>query len=158
MVPYSWRLHQQHGLRRDRSPPAQQPPPVVGMGVAQSLVYFSRRFGSFLRLGAAVADAHSAFARLRTNYPFHSARDMLYCARSQARTGDPNSLVQSVLLTVNWPKADASYDESQEILKDSSEQILVLANRWAQAGKIDDAVQLAGEIPPNTPCDSRPRR
>lgn len=83
--------------------------------------------------------------------PFHSARDMLYCARSQARTGDPNSLVQSVLLTVNWPKADASYDESQEILKDSSEQILVLANRWAQAGKIDDAVQLAGEIPPNTP-------
>lgn len=90
--------------------------------------------------------------------PFHSARDMLYCARSQARTGDPNSLVQSVLLTVNWPKADASYDESQEILKDSSEQILVLANRWAQAGKIDDAVQLAGEIPPNTPCDSRPRR
>lgn len=50
--------------------------------------------------------------------PFHSARDMLYCARSQARTGDPNSLVQSVLLTVNWPKADASYDESQEILKE----------------------------------------
>ncbi|HIK44396.1 MAG TPA: hypothetical protein IGR64_05850, partial [Leptolyngbyaceae cyanobacterium M65_K2018_010] len=83
--------------------------------------------------------------------PFHSARDMLYCAKAQARTGEPNSLVQSVLLTVNWPKADANYEESQEILKDSSEQILVLANRWAQAGKLEDAVKLAGAIPPNSP-------
>ncbi len=83
--------------------------------------------------------------------PFHSARDMLYCAKAQARTGEPNNLVQSVLLTVNWPKADANYPEAQEIMKDSSEQILVLANRWAQSGKLEDAVKLAGEIPPSSP-------
>ncbi|NJL48472.1 MAG: hypothetical protein HC929_14590 [Leptolyngbyaceae cyanobacterium SM2_5_2] len=83
--------------------------------------------------------------------PFHSARDMLYCAKAQARTGEPNNLVQSVLLTVNWPKADANYSEAQEIMKDSSEQILVLANRWAQSGKLEDAVKLAGEIPPSSP-------
>jgi hypothetical protein len=83
--------------------------------------------------------------------PFHSASDLLYCAQAQARTGEPNNLVQSVLLTANWPKTHAHYDDSQEILKDASEQILVLANRWAQAGKLEDAVKLAGEIPLNTP-------
>ena len=83
--------------------------------------------------------------------PFHSASDLLYCAQSQARTGEPSNLVQSVLLTANWPKTHAHYDDSQEILKDASEQILVLANRWAQAGKLEDAVKLAGEIPLNTP-------
>jgi hypothetical protein len=83
--------------------------------------------------------------------PFHSASDLLYCAKAQARTGDPNSLVQSVLLTANWPKTHAHYDDSQEILKDASEQILVLANRWAQSGKLDDAVTLAGKIPLDTP-------
>lgn len=83
--------------------------------------------------------------------PFHSASDLLFCAKAKARTGEPNSLVQSVLLTANWPPAHAQYDDSQEILKDASEQILVLANRWAQAGKLDDAVALASEIPINTP-------
>ncbi|TVQ10050.1 MAG: hypothetical protein EA368_08215 [Leptolyngbya sp. DLM2.Bin27] len=83
--------------------------------------------------------------------PFHSASDLLYCAKAQARTGEPNSLVQSVLLTANWPQTHAHYDDSQEILKDASEQILVLANRWAQAGRLDDAVALAGQIPLNTP-------
>ena len=83
--------------------------------------------------------------------PFHSASDLLYCAKAQARTGEPNNLVQSVLLTANWPKTHAQYEESQEILTDASEQILVLANRWAQAGKLDDAVKLAGEIPLDTP-------
>jgi hypothetical protein len=83
--------------------------------------------------------------------PFHSASDLLYCAKEQARTGEPNTLVQSVLLTASWPRTHASYDEAQEILKDASEQILVLANRWAQAGKLDDAIALANQIPLNTP-------
>lgn len=83
--------------------------------------------------------------------PFHSASDILFCAKAQARTGEPNSLIQSVLLTANWPKTNAHYDDAQEILKDASEQILVLANRWAQAGKLEDAVDLAGEIPIGTP-------
>jgi hypothetical protein len=83
--------------------------------------------------------------------PFHSAGDILFCAKAQARTGEPNNLIQSVLLTANWPKTNAHYDDSQEILKDASEQILVLANRWAQAGKLEDAVKLAEEIPLNTP-------
>lgn len=83
--------------------------------------------------------------------PFSSESDLLYCAKAQARTGEPNNLVQSVLLTANWPKSNAHYDDSQEILEDASEQILVLANRWAQAGKLDDAVDLAEEIPLNTP-------
>ena len=83
--------------------------------------------------------------------PFHSESDLLYCAKAQARTGEPNSLVQSVLLTANWPRTHSKYDESQEVLKDASEQILVLANRWAQAGKLDDAIDLAEKIPLNTP-------
>ncbi|MBD1876100.1 hypothetical protein H6F75_21690 [Nodosilinea sp. FACHB-131] len=83
--------------------------------------------------------------------PFHSASDLLYCAKAQARTGEPNNLVQSVLLTANWPKTHANYDDAEETLKDASEQILVLANRWAQAGKLDDAVALADQIPLNTP-------
>ncbi|MBE9156272.1 hypothetical protein IQ265_05425 [Nodosilinea sp. LEGE 06152] len=83
--------------------------------------------------------------------PFHSESDLLYCAKAQARTGEPNNLVQSVLLTANWPRTHSKYDESQEILKDASEQILVLANRWAQAGKLDDAIDLAEQIPLNTP-------
>ncbi|MGB5971743.1 MAG: hypothetical protein WBG38_00405, partial [Nodosilinea sp.] len=83
--------------------------------------------------------------------PFHSESDLLYCAKAQTRTGEPNNLVQSVLFTANWPKNHSQYDEAQEVLEDASEQILVLANRWAQAGKLEDAVQLAGEIPPDTP-------
>lgn len=83
--------------------------------------------------------------------PFHSARDLLYCAETQARTGDPNSLIQSVHLTADWPKTHAHYDDAQETLKDASEQILVLANRWAQEGKLAKATKLAGEIPLNTP-------
>ncbi|MGB3201519.1 MAG: hypothetical protein WBA99_11480 [Nodosilinea sp.] len=83
--------------------------------------------------------------------PFHSESDLLYCAQAQARTGEPNSLVQSVLLTADWPKTDSKYDEAQAVLEDSSEQILVLANRWAQAGKLDDAIDLAERIPLNTP-------
>lgn len=83
--------------------------------------------------------------------PFNSASDLLYCAKAQARTGEPNNLVQAVLLTANWPRTNADYEDAQEILQDASEQILVLANRWAQAGKLDDAVALAGEIPLDTP-------
>lgn len=83
--------------------------------------------------------------------PFHSESDLLYCAQAQARTGEPNSLVQSVLLTADWPKTDSKYDEAQAVLEDASEQILVLANRWAQAGKLDDAIALAEQIPLNTP-------
>ena len=83
--------------------------------------------------------------------PFHSSSDLLYCAKAQARTGEPNNLVQSVLLTANWPKTHSNYEDSQEILKDASEQILVLANRWVQAGKLEDAVALADQIPLNTP-------
>ncbi|MBE9108568.1 hypothetical protein IQ273_03945 [Nodosilinea sp. LEGE 07298] len=83
--------------------------------------------------------------------PFHSESDLLYCAEAQARTGEPNSLVQSVLLTANWPKTHSQYDESQEVLENASEQILVLANRWAQAGKLDDAIALAEKIPLDTP-------
>lgn len=83
--------------------------------------------------------------------PFHSARDMLYCASAQARTGEANTLKQAVALTVNWPRTDANYEAAQEVLKDASEQILVLANRWAQAGRLEDAVNLAGQIPLQTP-------
>lgn len=83
--------------------------------------------------------------------PFHSARDMLYCAGAQARAGEANTLKQAVMLTVNWPRTDANYEAAQEVLKDASEQILVLANRWAQAGRLEDAVNLAGQIPPQTP-------
>ncbi|QQE64941.1 hypothetical protein GFS31_16250 [Leptolyngbya sp. BL0902] len=86
--------------------------------------------------------------------PFHSSSDMLYCAQAQARTGEPNNLTQAVLLTVNWPANDTNYDEAQEVLKDASEQILVLANRWAQAGRLEDAIRLAGTIPLNTPLRS----
>ncbi len=83
--------------------------------------------------------------------PFHAARDLLYCAEAQARTGDPNNLIQSVHLTADWPKTQSNYDEAQEILRNSSEQILVLANRWAQEGQLTKATKLAGEIPINTP-------
>jgi len=83
--------------------------------------------------------------------PFHSARDMLYCAAAQARAGEANTLQQAVTLTVNWPRTDANYEAAQEVLKDASEQILVLANRWAQAGRLEDAVNLAGQIPSQTP-------
>ncbi|WP_156120002.1 hypothetical protein [Leptolyngbya sp. KIOST-1] len=83
--------------------------------------------------------------------PFHSESDLLFCAEAQARTGEPNSLVQSVLLTANWPRTHSKYDEAQDVLKDASEQILVLANRWAQAGKLEAAVDLAEKIPLNTP-------
>ena len=83
--------------------------------------------------------------------PFHSSRDLLYCASTQARTGDPNSLIQSVHLTADWPKPHSHYDDAEKILKDASEQILVLANRLAQEGKLDQAAKLAGEIPLNTP-------
>ncbi|MBD2425779.1 hypothetical protein [Phormidium sp. FACHB-1136] len=86
--------------------------------------------------------------------PFHSSSDMLYCAKAQARTGEPNNLTQAVLLTVNWPATDANYEDAQAILKDASEQILVLSNRWAQAGRLEDAVKLAGTIPLNTPLRS----
>jgi len=79
---------------------------------------------------------------------------MLYCAQAQARTGEPNNLTQAVLLTVNWPANDIHYDEAQDILKDASEQIMVIANRWVQAGRIEDAVDLAEAIPLNTPLRS----
>jgi len=86
--------------------------------------------------------------------PLHSSSDMLYCAQAQARTGEPNNLTQAVLLTVNWPANDIHYDEAQDILKDASEQIMVIANRWVQAGRIEDAVDLAEAIPLNTPLRS----
>jgi hypothetical protein len=86
--------------------------------------------------------------------PLHSSSNMLYCAQAQARTGEPNNLTQAVLLTVNWPDNNIHYDEAQDILKDASEQIMVLANHWVQAGRIEDAVDLAGAIPLNTPLRS----
>lgn len=86
--------------------------------------------------------------------PFHSASDMLYCAQTQARTGEANNLTQAVLLTVNWPTTDAKYEDAQKVLTDASEQILVLANRWVQAGRLEDGIELAGTIPLNTPLRS----
>jgi hypothetical protein len=83
--------------------------------------------------------------------PFHAARDLLFCAKAQARTGEPNNLVQAVHLTADWPKTHANYEDAQEVLKDASEQIMVLSNRLVQEGRIDEATKLAGEIPLGTP-------
>ncbi|MFZ4640041.1 MAG: hypothetical protein ACOYMP_06545 [Nodosilinea sp.] len=83
--------------------------------------------------------------------PFSSARDMLYCAKEQAYTGEPNNLKQAVMLTVNWPKTAVDYKEANEVLKDASEQMLVLANRWTQAGKIEAALDLAAQVPIGSP-------
>jgi hypothetical protein len=92
----------------------------------------AHRVGDILRLGAALADADSPAARLRADYPLSFSQRFALLRKAQARTGEPNNLVQSVLLTANWPKTHANYDDSQEILKDASEQILVLANRWTR--------------------------
>jgi hypothetical protein len=90
--------------------------------------------------------------------PFHAARDLLYCAKAQARTGEPNNLTQAVHLTADWPRTHANYEEAQEVLKDASEQILVLANRLVQEGRIEDAKQAGRRNSPGDAPASRPPR
>jgi hypothetical protein len=83
--------------------------------------------------------------------PLSAARDMLYCARQQAHSGEAKDLKQAVMLTVNWPETALDYQEAAEVLKTASEQILVLANRWAQAGKVEAALDLAAQVPVGSP-------
>jgi len=82
---------------------------------------------------------------------FSAARDLLYCAETQARAGGASQLVQAVTLTAGWPQNHRDYDDADALLRAASEQILVLANRWAQAGQLDAAVDLASQIPLDTP-------
>lgn len=83
--------------------------------------------------------------------PLSAARDMLYCAKQRAYSGDPNDLKQAVMLTVNWPKTALDSQEAAEVLTHSSEQMLLLANRWAQAGKVEAALDLAAQVPLGSP-------
>jgi hypothetical protein len=73
---------------------------------------------------------------------------MLHRASAQARTGEANTLKQAVALTVKWPRHRCHHEAAQEVLNDAIGADPVSARiRWAQAGRLEDAVNLAGQIP-----------
>lgn len=78
-------------------------------------------------------------------------RDRLYCAESLVESGSPTDWAKVVALTTRWPQPNTSYEEAQALLKAASEKLLVAASSEAQAGRLESAVDLASEIPLDTP-------
>lgn len=80
-----------------------------------------------------------------------SSRDRLYCAKFHARSGSSTDLAKAIQLTAGWPKTHNNYEEAQEVLKGASQKLLVLANKQVQTGALEDAIDLASQIPQGTP-------
>ncbi|PSN20317.1 hypothetical protein C7271_02865 [filamentous cyanobacterium CCP5] len=78
-------------------------------------------------------------------------RDRLYCAENLVESASSVDWAKAVALTTTWPQPNTSYEESQALLKTASEQLLVEASSEAQAGRLDTAVDLASQIPLDTP-------
>lgn len=77
--------------------------------------------------------------------------DQLYCAGQAAQTGQVDDLVAGINLVKGWKSDHLLYAEAQTLLSQWSGSLLLLAQDQLVQGKFDQAVEMAGLIPEQSP-------
>ncbi|ASC73640.1 hypothetical protein XM38_046110 [Halomicronema hongdechloris C2206] len=77
--------------------------------------------------------------------------DRIYCAKAQAQSSDPQALVGAIELVATWSQDHPRYEDALEPLRQASERLLSKAQQRMQAGDLEAAVDLASQIPLDTP-------
>jgi len=77
--------------------------------------------------------------------------DRIYCAKEQAQSNDAQALVRAIDLVAPWPQDHPRYEDALEPLRQASERLLSQAQQRMQAGDLEAAVDLASQIPLDTP-------
>jgi hypothetical protein len=80
-------------------------------------------------------------------WPLASASVRLHCAQLAASKQTVNDLLQAISLVKQLPESHPLRSEIDRLLKEWSKDILQLADRSFQTGKIDEAIATARQIP-----------
>lgn len=82
--------------------------------------------------------------------PLAAASERLYCARAAAQSGDLPQLLAGIELTQQWAPGDPLYGEAQGMMTDWSKAVLAIAYEKIGESSLQEAVDLANRIPPNS--------
>ncbi|MBF2089818.1 MAG: hypothetical protein IGR80_13730 [Synechococcales cyanobacterium K44_A2020_017] len=80
----------------------------------------------------------------------HSDSLRIYCAQQLADEGTSDSLQQAIALLDRLPRDSPTRSQGDRLVQDWSAELLELAEEQFQTGHLDEAVELAGQVPPNT--------
>jgi len=83
--------------------------------------------------------------------PLSADVERLHCAQIAAQAGTRSQLVTAIRLVQDWQPDHPFYAKAQESLADWSADLLAMARSSFQAGNMDEAVEIAGQIPPASP-------
>ncbi|MCU0549795.1 MAG: hypothetical protein MUC48_10660 [Leptolyngbya sp. Prado105] len=77
--------------------------------------------------------------------------EQLFCAQQAAQTGNADQILASVNLVKGWTTEHPLYGQSRPLLQDWSNALLILARDRVSQRDIKGAVNLANQIPQNSP-------
>ncbi len=77
--------------------------------------------------------------------------DQLYCAEQAAQTGKVDDLLAGINLVKGWQTNHLLYAEAQTLLSQWSGSLLLLAQDQLAQGNFDQAVEMAGLVPEQSP-------
>lgn len=80
-------------------------------------------------------------------WPIASASMRLYCAQLEANQGDVDSLLEAIALVEALPSNHPLRSEINRNVEEWAEEILNLAEKEFQRGKLDEAIMIARKIP-----------
>ncbi|MEB3358755.1 MAG: hypothetical protein VKK04_18660 [Synechococcales bacterium] len=83
--------------------------------------------------------------------PLSADVERLHCAQIAAQAGTPSQLVTAMKLVQDWKPGHPFYTKAQESMADWSEVLLNMARSSFQAGDLNEAVKIAGQVPPASP-------
>lgn len=77
--------------------------------------------------------------------------EQLFCAQEAARSGKPEAILSAINLVKNWTTEHPLYAQSQLLLQDWSNALLILARDRVAQRDVKGAVELANQVPKNSP-------
>lgn len=80
-----------------------------------------------------------------------SDSERLYCIQLAAESGDLESLLMAMNLVGTWEEDHPLFAEGQHLLRDWSSTLFNLAQQQLNAGRLQEAVRLASQIPVRSP-------
>jgi len=84
--------------------------------------------------------------------PTASASDRIYCAQTAANKQTLKDLLAAIALVKDLTKDEATRDQANQLIKQWSQDILLLADKSFDAGKLDEAISTAKKIPADVPA------
>jgi soluble cytochrome b562 len=74
----------------------------------------------------------------------------LYCAREAAQSGQAEDLIAGIHLVETWPEDHPLHTDAQALMFDASRALLSMARATINESDLDQAVDLASQIPPQS--------